>query len=95
MKKYEVMFIIAPSLEEEAIEAAIAKYSDIITTNGGEIEKVEKWGKRRLAYDIDRITEGYYVLTLFQSPSSVCQELERLLRIDEEILRYLIVLREE
>lgn len=95
MKKYEVMFIISPQLEEEAIEAAISKYSEVITTNGGEIEKVEKWGKRRLAYEIDRITEGYYVLTLFKSPSSVCQELERLLRIDEEIIRYLIVLREE
>ncbi|MGI5853501.1 MAG: 30S ribosomal protein S6 [Bacillota bacterium] len=95
MRKYEVMCVINPQLEEEAIDALVSKYSEIITTNGGEIEKVEKWGKRRLAYAIERITEGYYVLTLFKAPSEVCQELERLLRIDEEIIRYLIVLREE
>ena len=94
MRKYEVMCVINPQLEEEAIDALVSKYSEIITTNGGEIEKVEKWGKRRLAYAIERITEGYYVLTLFKAPSEVCQELERL-RIDEEIIRYLIVLREE
>lgn len=95
MRKYEVMCVINPQLEEEAIDALVSKYSEIITTNGGEIEKVEKWGKRRLAYAIERITEGYYVLTLFKAPSEVCQELERFLRIDEEIIRYLIVLREE
>jgi small subunit ribosomal protein S6 len=74
MRKYEVMCVINPQLEEEAIDALVSKYSEIITTNGGEIEKVEKWGKRRLAYAIERITEGYYVLTLFKAPSEVCQE---------------------
>ena len=63
MNKYEAMYVITPELEDEAIKGIIEKYTGIITANGGEIEKVDEWGRRRLAYPINNKTEGYYVLT--------------------------------
>lgn len=95
MNKYELMYVLSPVLEDEAVDAVVAKYSDVITNNGGEIEKVDKWGKRRLAYEVKDFSEGHYVLTLFSSPTGAVQELDRLLRISEEVIRYLIVAREQ
>ena len=62
MNKYEVVYIIDPAVEEEARKELIAKFNELITGNGGSVDKVEEWGKRRLAYAIDYKTEGYYVL---------------------------------
>ena len=67
MNKYEVVYIIDPAVEEEARKALIAKFNELITGNGGSVDKVEEWGKRRLAYAIDYKTEGYYVLVNFQA----------------------------
>ena len=67
MNKYEVVYIIDPAVEDEARKALIAKFNDLITGNGGSVDKVEEWGKRRLAYAIDYKTEGYYVLVNFQA----------------------------
>ena len=85
---------ITPELEEEAIKAIIEKFSGIITANGGEIESVDEWGKRRLAYPIDYKTEGYYVLTTFSAAPEFPRELERNFNNDENILRYLVVRKE-
>ena len=82
MNKYEAMYVITPELEDEAIKGIIEKYTGIITANGGEIEKVDEWGRRRLAYPINYKTEGYYELP---------RELERNLNNDEGILRFLVV----
>lgn len=91
MNKYEAMYVITPELEDEAMKVVIEKYSGIITANGGEIEKVDEWGRRRLAYPIDYKTEGYYVLTTFASAPELPRELERNLNNDESILRFLVV----
>ena len=88
MNKYEAMYVITPELEDEAVKGIIEKYTGIITANGGEIEKVDEWGKRRLAYTIDYKTEGYYVLVTFSSPAEAPAELERNLKNDERIMRY-------
>ncbi len=91
MNKYEAMYVITPELEDEAIKGVIEKYTGIITANGGEVEKVDEWGRRRLAYPIDYKTEGYYVLTAFAGESKLPKELERNLNNDESILRFLVV----
>ncbi len=88
MNKYEVLYVIVPELSEEDNASVVEKFNGIIAANGGEIEKVDEWGKRRLAYAIDYKTEGYYVLVIFSAPAEAPAELERNLKNDERIMRY-------
>ncbi|NLS44714.1 MAG: 30S ribosomal protein S6 [Firmicutes bacterium] len=91
MKKYETMFILKPDMEEENIEAAILGFRDLITGGGGTVADVNKWGKRRLAYEIQGYEEGIYVIINFSAESAVAQELERVFKITDAILRYLLI----
>lgn len=91
MNKYEAMYIVTPEIEDEAIKGVIEKFSGIITANGGEIEKTDEWGRKKLAYPIDYKTEGYYVLVNFAAAPELPRELERNFRNDESILRYMVV----
>jgi small subunit ribosomal protein S6 len=91
VNKYEALYIITPELEDEAMKAVVDKFSGIVTGNGGEIEKVDEWGKRRLAYSIEYKTEGWYVLITFQGASELPKELERNFKNDENVLRYIVV----
>ena len=91
MNKYEAMYIVTPEMEDEAIKGVIEKFSGIITANGGEIEKTDEWGRKKLAYPIDYKTEGYYVLVNFAAAPKLPRELERNFRNDESILRYMVV----
>lgn len=91
MGKYELMYIIDTSLEDAPRKELIDRISTLITSNGGEVEKVDEWGKRRLAYAIDYKNEGYYVLVNFSAGSELPKEIERVLQISEDILRYLII----
>ena len=91
MNKYEVVYIIDPAVEEEERKALIAKFNELIAANGGSVDKVEEWGKRRLAYAIDYKTEGYYVLVNFQSEAELPKELERNLQISESVIRYQVI----
>ncbi|HMM32481.1 MAG TPA: 30S ribosomal protein S6 [Clostridia bacterium] len=91
MNKYETLYVITPELEEEATKAIIEKFSGIIAANGGAVEGVDEWGKRRLAYPIDYKTEGYYVLVNFEAESELPKELERNFNNDENILRFIVV----
>ena len=91
MNKYEAMYIVTPELVDEAIKGVIEKFSGIITANGGEIEKTDEWGRKKLAYPIDYKTEGYYVLVNFAAAPELPRELERNFRNDESILRYMVV----
>ena len=96
MNRYEMTYIIDTTLEESARKELIAKFSQLIVDNGGEVEKVdETWGKRRLAYAINYKTEGYYVLTTFKANPEVPREIERNLQISESVIRYLVVKLEE
>ena len=91
MNKYELVYIIDPAVEEEARKELIAKYNTLIAENGGTVDKVEEWGKRRLAYAIDYKTEGYYVLVNFQAESELPKELERNLQISDSVIRYQVI----
>jgi small subunit ribosomal protein S6 len=90
MRKYEVMYIIRTDLEEAAIQATVEKFQGIIT-NGGEITKHNVMGKRRLAYEINKNRDGVYVLTNFSATPDVVKELDRVMRISDEVIRFMIV----
>ncbi len=87
------MYIFRPDLSDEDRSGKIERIHGLITKNGGEVDKVDDWGKRTLAYEIDHYAEGYYGLTLFQLPPQGVNLVKERLNIDEEILRYQIVVR--
>jgi small subunit ribosomal protein S6 len=91
MVKYESMYILKPDMEEEKKDALVKRFSDLVTGNGGEIETIDEWGKKRLAYPIDDINDGYYVLMTFQAPAELPTELERNYKISDDVLRYMVV----
>ncbi|MEI6100331.1 MAG: 30S ribosomal protein S6 [Eubacteriales bacterium] len=91
MTNYETLYILKPDLEDEKKDALITKFSEIITNNGGEISKTDEWGKRRLAYPINYINDGYYVLTFFAAKTDLPAELERNFKISDDVIRYIVV----
>jgi len=91
VRNYECMIILEPALEAEAIDSLVARFSDIITKNGGKVENVNKWGKRRLAYQIGQNTEGYYVIFTMQGENQTINELDRILKITDGVVRHMIV----
>jgi small subunit ribosomal protein S6 len=88
------MFIIKP-LEEEATNAVIAKFENLINNNGGNVEKVDRWGKKRLAYEVKDLMEGYYVLMNFAAEPKTVFELERVMKITDEILKHMVIKEDE
>ncbi len=91
MREYEALYIVKTNYDEEQYAQFVEKYNALIQNNGGEIIKVEPWGKRRLAYEIDKLREGYYVLVRFNAEADLPAELERNFKIADEIMRYLVV----
>ena len=87
MNAYEVMYIVKP-VEDEACEAVVAKFEKLITAN---VEKTDRWGKRRLAYEIQDLNEGIYVLVTFQADAAAVKELDRVMKITDEVLRHMII----
>lgn len=90
MRKYEVMFIVRSDLEQDAVQATVDKFLGIIN-NGGEVVSHEILGKRRLAYEIKKQRDGIYVLIKFNAQPEVVAELDRVMRITDEVIRHLIV----
>ncbi len=95
MRKYETMFIIKPDLDEEATKAVVEKFSNLLKEKGAEIESIEEWGMRRLAYEVNKLREGYYVLFNYTAEPDAVAELERVFRITGDVIRYLIVNKSE
>ena len=91
MNKYEVMYVLDAALEESARNELISHFSGIVEKNAGTIDRIDEWGKRRLAYAINYKTEGYYVLMYIQAPSELPRELERNFQINDNVLRYLVI----
>ncbi|MCI5774187.1 MAG: 30S ribosomal protein S6 [Erysipelotrichaceae bacterium] len=91
MRKYEVMYIVNASLEEEKRVALIENLHGIITNGGGSIVKVDEWGLRDFAYPIEDMTKGYYVVTTFNADNECEKEFDRLMRINANVVRYMIV----
>ncbi|WP_410208706.1 30S ribosomal protein S6 [Fusobacterium sp.] len=91
MKKYELMFIINPTVLEEGRDAVIEKVTGVLTAAGANVEKSEKWGERKLAYPINKKKTGFYVLTTFEVDGTVLADVEAKLNIMEDVLRYIVV----
>ena len=91
MNKYELALVINPTIDDEARAAEMEKVQELIKRFGGTIEKVDDWGKRRLAYEIQKLNEGYYSFTTFEAEPTAPAEIESRVRIMENVLRYLIV----
>ncbi len=89
--KYETVFIVKPELTEEAAKAVCDKFTGLITTNNGVIDNVSDWGKKKLAYPIEDLTEGYYYVVNFTSGAELPAELDRVFNISDDILRSIIV----
>ena len=94
MNKYETMYIISPTLDEEQVKALVEKFNNLISEHG-EIQKVEEWGRKKLAYEVQDQKEGYYVLLYFTANPEFPAELERNFKINENILKYLILNKED
>jgi small subunit ribosomal protein S6 len=91
VNEYELMYVLHPRLTEEELDAAVERISALVTDPGGEILSVDRWGRRRLAYPIDRNMEGYYVLSTFKASAEAVGPLEAQLNLSEEVLRHLII----
>ena len=94
MAKYETMLITSAALDEEASAALVGKFKSLIEANGT-IDSIDEWGKRRLAYPINDLMEGYYVLMTFNAAAAIPAELDRIFRITDGVMRSLIVCKGE
>ena len=90
MNKYESVIIINPNLDQEATKALIKKFEDLINTDG-KVEKIDELGKRKLAYEIKKNKEGYYVIYTFESKPEAIAELERNYRITDDVMKFIVV----
>lgn len=95
MRKYEVMYIIRPNIEDEAKKALVERFSGILTDNGAEIAEAKDWGKRRLAYEINDFRDGYYQLVKVNASPAAVEEFSRLAKISEDIIRHIVIKEEE
>ena len=94
MRLYEVVYILDPALDENAVNSKLEKFHGLATSDGGEVSAVDHWGIRQLAYPIKRHKSGYYVVAQFTAAANALPEFERLLKLDDEVMRYLLVLNE-
>ena len=91
MREYELMYIIQPAIEEEAKKALVERFNDILTSNGAEIIESKEWGKRRLAYEINDLREGFYQIVKVNAGSEAINEYTRLANINEDIIRHIAI----
>ena len=91
MNKYESMYVLKPDLDEETRKSLIEKFKSLVEDNGGKVESVDEWGIKKLAYEINYIKEGYYVLMTFEAPPELPAELERNYNINDNVMRYNVI----
>ena len=91
MRNYEIMFIVNPNATEDEVDKINGQLETVITSGGGQIQKIEKMGKRRLAYEVDRFREGYYVLFATSANGDIVKECERRLRVMDPVIKYITV----
>ena len=92
VKNYESVIILNAALEDEQVETVIAKIVDNLKLNGGEVIDIDRWGRKRLAYPIQKSKSGYYLLLRYDAPTELIKKFERMLRLDENIIRYISIL---
>jgi small subunit ribosomal protein S6 len=93
MREYEVMLILPPDAEDPVVDGVVERLTGVLSQRGGEVASVEKWGRRRLAYEIAHQSEGSYVVVTFRSEPDAVLEIERVLTLADEVVRFKVVLR--
>jgi len=93
MREYEVMLIIPADADDSVVDGVIERITGVLSQRGGEVASVDKWGRRRLAYEIARQSEGFYVIATFRSEPDAVLEIERVLTLTDEVIRFKVVLR--
>jgi small subunit ribosomal protein S6 len=94
-RSYEIMFILRPDIEETEIEKIIETFSGYVTGGGGTIRQTEKMGRRRLAYTVRKFNDGFYILLIVDAPASLIHEIERRLRVSEQVIKFITVRTDE
>jgi small subunit ribosomal protein S6 len=87
MRRYEMMIILDPALEERTVQPSLDQFLRVVTTSGGSVDKVDVWGRRRLAYEIDKKSEGIYTVVDLNAEPDAVKELDRQLNLNEAVLR--------
>jgi small subunit ribosomal protein S6 len=95
MKAYELLLLLNPTLDEETRAGVLDKTQGVITADGGVVDAVDSWGKRKLAFEIGKVTEGDYALVDFHTVPAAIAELDRVLRITDAVIRFMILARED
>lgn len=88
---YEICYILRPTLEEGDVETRVTQFAEQVTKNGGSVGNVERMGKRRLAYEMDDLREGYYIVMNFTSDAANAKELERQMKLSDDVMRSMII----
>ena len=91
MRKYETIFILNPLFDDETVKANIEKFKGVIENGGGTVDNVDFWGKRKLAYEIKKVGEGFYTLFSFTASPELLKELDRVFRITDSVIRHIII----
>lgn len=91
MRQYETMYIVRTGIEEEQLDATINRFKTIVEEQGGTVDRVDRWGKRRLAYEIEKEREGQYVIMRFKAEAPAVKELDRVFKISGDVIRHIIV----
>lgn len=94
MRKYEIMLILPADADDQVVAGAVDRVAKILAERGGEVGNVDRWGKRRFAYELKKQTEGYYVVAEFTAEPDTIRELDRVLTLADEVVRFKIVVRE-
>lgn len=94
-RSYEIMFVLRPDIEEAEIDKIVETFSGYVTTGGGTIKQTEKMGRRRLAYTVQRFNDGFYILLIVEAPASLIAEVERRLRVSEQVIKFITVRTDE
>jgi len=91
MRVYEIMFILRPELPEEEVDRIITQFDGVVTSTGGNVQKAEKWARRRLAYDVKRCREGQYILFTVECDPGTVREFERRLKVADQVIKFMTV----
>lgn len=93
MRKYEIMLILPPEADDKVVQGVADRISQVLGERGGKITSVNRWGKRRLAYELNRQSEGFYVVAEFEAEPAAVKELDRVLALADEVVRFKVVVR--
>lgn len=95
MKAYELLLMLKPNLDDEERAAVLERVTGLVTADGGQLDNIDEWGKRKLAYEIDKFADAFYTLVEFHTDPTQIAEIDRVLRISDKVIRFMIVRRDD